>query len=267
MRDFLQGNRRRKLIDWLAIDSSIDSGLYRAWIGFKDWWSAYSTFFGRFEARGILRAVNDFACEGLTLGTGGMLVVLAFALPAFDLAQGKMNLSDEYSVTFYDRFGNEIGKRGLLRDDSVPLDELPDFLIKATLSTEDRRFFDHFGVDVMGTIRALAENARADAVVQGGSSLTQQLAKNMFLSPERALSRKIKEAFIAVYLENHYTKREILKMYFDRAYLGGGSYGVEAAARFYFGKSIRDVTLAEAAMLAGMFKAPTRYAPHIDMAA
>ena len=245
----------------------IDSGLYRAWIGFKDWWSAYSTFFGRFEARGILRAVNDFACEGLTLGTGGMLVVLAFALPAFDLAQGKMNLSDEYSVTFYDRFGNEIGKRGLLRDNSVPLDELPDFLIKATLATEDRRFFDHFGVDVMGTIRALAENARADAVVQGGSSLTQQLAKNMFLSPERALSRKIKEAFIAVYLENHYTKREILKMYFDRAYLGGGSYGVEAAARFYFGKSIRDVTLAEAAMLAGMFKAPTRYAPHIDMAA
>ena len=129
-------------------------------------------------------------------------------------------------------------------------------MIKATLATEDRRFFEHFGVDVMGTIRALAENARADAVVQGGSSLTQQLAKNMFLSPERALSRKIKEAFIAVYLENHYTKREILKLYFDRAYLGGGSYGVEAAARFYFGKSIRDVTLAEAAMLAGMFKAP-----------
>jgi penicillin-binding protein 1A len=267
VRDFLQGNRRRKLIDWLAIDSSIDSGLYRAWIGFKDWWSAYSTFFGRFEARGLVRILNDLACEGLTLSVGGLLVVLAFAIPAFDLAQGKMNLSDDYSVTFYDRFGNEIGKRGLLRDDSVPLDELPDFLIKATLATEDRRFFEHFGVDVMGTIRALAENARADAVVQGGSSLTQQLAKNMFLSPERALSRKIKEAFIAVYLENHYTKREILKLYFDRAYLGGGSYGVEAAAQFYFGKSVRDVTLAEAAMLAGMFKAPTRYAPHIDMAA
>jgi penicillin-binding protein 1A len=267
VRDFLQGNGRRKWIDWLAIDSTIDSGLYRAWIGFKDWWSAYSSFFGRFEARGIVRILNDFACEALTLGTGGLLVVLAFAIPAFELAQGKMNLSDEYSATFYDRFGNEIGKRGLLRDDSVPLDELPDYLIKATLATEDRRFFEHFGVDVMGTIRAIAENARADAVVQGGSSLTQQLAKNMFLSPERALSRKIKEAFIAVYLENHYTKREILKLYFDRAYLGGGSYGVEAAAQFYFGKSIRDVNLAEAAMLAGMFKAPTRYAPHIDMAA
>ncbi|MGB6388749.1 MAG: PBP1A family penicillin-binding protein [Methyloceanibacter sp.] len=267
MRDFLQGNRRRKLIDWLAIDSSIDSGLYRAWIGLKDAWGGYSTFFGRFEVKGFVRALNELACEGLTLGVGGLLVVLAFALPSFEVAQGKMNLSDEYSVTFYDRYGNEIGKRGLLRDDSVPLEELPDYLIKSTLATEDRRFFEHFGVDVMGTIRALAENARADQVVQGGSSLTQQLAKNMFLSPERSLGRKVKEALIAVYLENHYTKREILKMYFDRAYLGGGSYGVEAASQFYFGKSIREVSLAEAAMFAGMFKAPTRYAPHIDLAA
>ena len=126
---------------------------------------------------------------------------------------------------------------------------------------------DHFGIDVMGTLRALAENARADSVVQGGSSLTQQLAKNMFLTPEKALSRKIKEAFIAIYLENHYTKPEILKLYFDRAYLGGGSYGVEAAAQYYFAKSIREVTLSESAMLAGMFKAPTRYAPHVNLAA
>jgi penicillin-binding protein 1A len=267
LRDFFQGGRRRRLIDWLAIDSWIDSGLYNFWIGFKNWWSAYSTFFGRFEVKGFTRILNEIACEGLTLGTGGLLVVLVFALPAFEIAQGKINLSDEYSVTFLDRFGNEIGKRGLLRDDSVPLEEIPDMMIKATIATEDRRFYDHFGVDVMGTFRALAENARHDAVVQGGSSLTQQLAKNMFLSPERSLSRKVKEALIAVYLETHYTKAEILKLYFDRAYLGGGSYGVEAAAQFYFGRSIRDVTLAQAAMLAGMFKAPTRYAPHIDLAA
>ena len=267
MRDFFQGGRRRRLIDWLAIDSWIDSGLYGAWIGFKNWWSAYSTFFGRFEVKGFTRILNEIACEGLTLGTGGLVVVLVFALPAFEIAQGKINLSDEYSVTFLDRFGNEIGKRGLLRDDSVPLEEIPDMMIKATIATEDRRFYDHFGVDVMGTFRALAENARHDAVVQGGSSLTQQLAKNMFLSPERSLSRKVKEALIAVYLEAHFTKAEILKLYFDRAYLGGGSYGVEAAAQFYFGRSIRDVTLAQAAMLAGMFKAPTRYAPHIDLAA
>jgi penicillin-binding protein 1A len=267
VRDILQGNRRAKLIDWLKIDSWIDSGLYNSWTRFLDWWSGYSSFFGKFEVKGFVRALNELACEGLTLGAGALLVLAAFALPAFEIAQGKMNLSDEYSVTFLDRYGNEIGKRGLLRDDSVPLDEIPDVMIKATLATEDRRFFEHFGVDVMGTFRALAANARHDTVVQGGSSLTQQLAKNMFLSPERSLSRKIKEAIIAIYLENHYTKAEILKLYFDRAYLGGGSYGVEAAAQYYFGKSIRDVNLAEAAMLAGMFKAPTRYAPHVNLAA
>ncbi len=267
MRDIFQGTRGAKLIDWLKIDSWIDSGLYNSWTRFRDWWSAYSSFFGKFEVKGFVRALNELACEALTLGVGGLLVVTTFALPAFEVAQGKINLSDEYSVTFLDRYGNEIGKRGLLRDDSVPLEEIPDYMIKATLATEDRRFFEHFGVDVMGTFRALAANAQHDTVVQGGSSLTQQLAKNMFLSPERSLSRKIKEAFIAIYLENHYTKAEILKLYFDRAYLGGGSYGVEAAAQYYFGKSIREVNLAEAAMLAGMFKAPTRYAPHVNLAA
>lgn len=267
MRDFLQGNRRGKLIDWLKIDSWIDSGLYNAWIGFRDWWAGYSSFFGRFEVKGPLRALNELACEGLTLSVAGLLVLATFALPAFEIAQGKINLSDEYSVTFLDRYGNEIGKRGLLRDDSVPLEEIPDVMIKATLATEDRRFFEHFGVDIMGTFRALAANARNEAVVQGGSSITQQLAKNMFLTPERSLSRKIREALIAIYLENHYAKPELLKLYFDRAYLGGGSYGVEAAAQYYFNKSIREVNLAEASMLAGMFKAPTRYAPHINLAA
>ena len=267
MRDFLQGNHRAKLIDWLKIDSWIDSGLYGAWTGFRDWWSGYSSFFNRFEVKGPLRGLNELACEGLTLSVGGLLVLATFALPAFEIAQGKINLADEYSVTFLDRFGNEIGKRGLLRDDSVPLEEIPDVMIKSTLATEDRRFFDHFGIDVLGTFRALAANARNEAVVQGGSSITQQLAKNMFLTPERSLSRKIREAIIAIYLENHYTKPELLKLYFDRAYLGGGSYGVEAAAQYYFNKSIREVNLAEAAMLAGMFKAPTRYAPHVNLAA
>jgi penicillin-binding protein 1A len=267
VRDILQGNRRGKLIDWLKIDSWIDSGLYGAWTGFRDWWSGYSSFFNRFEVKGVVRGFNELACEAMTLSVGGLLVLATFALPAFETAQGKMNLADEYSVTFLDRFGNEIGKRGLLRDDSVPLEEIPDVMIKATLATEDRRFFEHFGIDIMGTFRALAANARNDQVVQGGSSLTQQLAKNMFLSPERSLVRKVKEALIAIYLENRYTKPEILKLYFDRAYLGGGSYGVEAAAQYYFNKSIREVNLPEAAMLAGMFKAPTRYAPHVNLAA
>ena len=144
---------------------------------------------------------------------------------------------------------------------------MPDHLIKAVLATEDRRFFDHFGIDVLGTFRALIENLRANAVVQGGSSLSQQLAKNLFLSNERTIERKIKEAFLALWLEANLSKHEILKLYLDRAYMGGGTFGVEAASEFYFGKSVKDVNLAEAALLAGLFKAPARYAPHINLPA
>ena len=143
----------------------------------------------------------------------------------------------------------------------MPLEEIPDHLIKATLATEDRRFFEHFGVDFIGTARALFENARANEVVQGGSTITQQLAKNLFLSSERSLTRKIKEAFLAFLLESRFTKRQILKLYLDRAYLGGGAFGVEAASQFYFGKSVREINLAEAALIAGLFKAPSQVCP------
>ena len=144
---------------------------------------------------------------------------------------------------------------------------LPDHLIKAVLATEDRRFYEHFGIDVPGTLRAVVTNARAGGVVQGGSSITQQLAKNLFLSNERTIERKVKEAFLALWLETRLTKNEILKLYLDRAYMGGGAFGVDAAANFYFGKSAREVNLAEAAMLAGLFKAPTKFAPHINLPA
>ncbi len=252
-------------VDWLALDAIVDTSLYRAGSLVKDAWSGYSTFFNRFRLRGPLRIVNEFTSEALTLGVAGFALMLAFAIPAFEEA-GDIRL-EPYAVTFLDRYGTEIGKRGSLHDDAVPLEEIPDIMIKATLATEDRRFFSHFGIDVMGTLRAMAENVKADAVVQGGSSLTQQLAKNLFLSSERTLDRKIKEAFLAMWLETRYTKREILKMYLDKAYMGGGAIGVEGASQFYFGKSIREVNLAEAAMLAGLFTAPTRYAPHINLPA
>src|SRR5213079_1104327 len=163
--------------------------------------------------------------------------------------------------------GTEIGSRGIRHNDSVPLDEFPYHLIKAVLATEDRRFYEHFGIDLPGTMRAVLSNARAGGVVQGGSSLTQQLAKNLFLSNERTIERKVKEAFLALWLESRLSKNEILKLYLDRAYLGDGAFGVDAAAQFYFNKSARDVNLAEAAMLAGMFKAPTKFAPHINLPA
>jgi len=173
----------------------------------------------------------------------------------------------ELAVTFLDRYGNEVGSRGIKHNDSVPLDQFPDSLIKAVLATEDRRFYEHFGIDLPGTMRALVANTKAGGVVQGGSSLTQQLAKNLFLSNERTLERKIKEAFLAMWLEARLTKNEILKLYLDRAYMGGGAFGVDAAAHYYFNKSARDVNLAEGAMLAGLFKAPTRFAPHVNLPA
>src|SRR5690606_10705619 len=177
------------------------------------------------------------------------------------------NLRREIAVTFFDTNGQLIGRRGVRQDDAVPLAEIPPVMIKAVLAIEDTRFFDHIGLDFMGTGRALAQNLRARDVVQGGSTLTQQLAKNLFLSPERTFKRKLNEAFLALWIEARLSKEQILKLYLDRAYLGAGTYGVEAATQFYFNKSIRDVTLAEAAMLAGLFKAPSRFAPHVDLTA
>jgi penicillin-binding protein 1A len=144
---------------------------------------------------------------------------------------------------------------------------MPDHFIKAVLATEDRRFFDHFGIDFIGLARAMSENARAGGVVQGGSTLTQQLAKNLFLTNKRSLERKIKEAFLALWLETNMSKKEILSLYLDRAYMGGGTFGAAAAAQFYFGKNLTDVTLAESAILAGLFKAPAKYAPHVNLPA
>ena len=108
---------------------------------------------------------------------------------------------------------------------------MPDHVIKAVLATEDRRFFEHFGIDVIGLARAMSQNVRANSVVQGGSTLTQQLAKNLFLTNERSIERKIKEAFLALWLEANLTKKEILQLYLDRAYMGGGTFGITAAAR------------------------------------
>jgi penicillin-binding protein 1A len=249
------------VIDWIWLDERIGQMPERAWSAIKNGWSNYSTFFSRFNVSGFGKFSAELLSEGMTLGTAGFLTLLMFAMPAFEEINETWRTTGQYSVTFLDRYGNEIGKRGILHSDAVPLSEIPDHMIKAALATEDRRFYDHFGIDLIGTLRALISNIRSDSV-QGGSSITQQLAKNLFLSSERTLDRKIKEAFLAIWLETNLTKDEILKMYFDRAYMGGGTFGGEAAAQYYFGKSIRDVSLAEAALLGGLFKAPTKYAPH-----
>ncbi len=257
-------NWRQRL---LGLDSWIDSSLHEAGHGLIDGYERLCNFMHRFKADGLRRWFFEFLSEGYSLGVLGALVLLAFAVPAFDEIHTDWRQQADFAVTFLDRYGNVIGKRGILQDDTIELEDLPDNLVKAVIATEDRRFFQHFGIDVMGTFRALVENARAGGVVQGGSSITQQLAKNLFLSNERTLQRKIKEAYLALWLEANLTKREILKLYLDRAYMGGGTFGVGAAAEFYFGKKVQDLDLAECAMLAGLFKAPTRYAPHINLPA
>jgi penicillin-binding protein 1A len=251
----------------IEIDAYIDSALFRIWTALKEGAEALSRFTRRFRMTGWRRAPVELLGDGLTIGVGGGLVMLTLALPAFDATKQDWLAQSDYSVTFLDRYGIEIGKRGARHSEAVPLEEMPDSLIKATLATEDRRFYTHFGIDIIGTARALMENLRNDAVRQGGSSITQQLAKNLFLSNERTLDRKIKEAFLALYLESNLSKHDILQLYLDRAYMGGGNFGAAAAAEFYFGKKVTDITLAEAAMLAGLYKAPARYAPHINLPA
>src|SRR5580704_7702675 len=239
-----------------------------AFVRFIARYAAISAFFDRFHVSGLGKVAVELACEGLTLGLAGSLVLLALALPAFRETSDEDWLKrEDLAVTFLDRYGVEVGRRGIKHDDSIPLEQLPDHFIKAVLATEDRRFFTHFGIDVVGTLRALTVNARASGVVQGGSSITQQLAKNLFLTNERSLDRKVKEAYLALWLEHHLSKKEILKLYLDRAYMGGGAFGVEAAAQFYFGKSARDIDLAQSAMLAGLFKAPTKYSPYVNLPA
>jgi penicillin-binding protein 1A len=207
----------------LGLDAWVDFGLFRSASGAREGYERFSTFMDRFHAAGWRRVMAELLSEAATIGCVGLVLMLALAVPAFQMTSDEDWLKkSELAVTFLDRYGNEVGTRGIRHNDSVPLDQFPDQLIKAVLATEDRRFYEHFGIDIGGTMRALVTNAQAGGVRQGGSSLTQQLAKNLFLSNERTLDRKIKEAFLAMWLEARLTKNEILKLYLDRAYMGGG---------------------------------------------
>src|SRR5690242_10393586 len=253
----------------LDIDARIDSTLFSSAKGLRELYERYSTFMDRFYVGRWKRwVIIEPLSEAATIGLGGMVLMLALAIPAFrETSDDDWLKKSDLAVSFLDRYGNPIGSRGIKHNDSIPLEDFPDNLIKATLATEDRRFYDHFGIDVAGTFRALLTNAQAGGVRQGGSSITQQLAKNLFLNNERTIERKVKEAFLAMWLEARLTKNEILKLYLDRAYMGGGTWGVDAAAQYYFNKSARDVNLSESAMLAGLFKAPSKFAPHVNLPA
>ena len=205
------------------------------------------------------------------------LVVLATIYLGPPLALAVAAVMAYYTVTFPDPMALRHKERApvvrvLARDGSllserggdgayVPLDLLPRHLVHAVIATEDRRFFKHWGLDPTGMMRAAFTNLRAGRVAQGGSTLTQQLAKNLFLGSERTYARKLEELVLALWLEVRLGKRNILELYLNRVYFGAGAYGVETASQRFFGKSAREVTLVEAAVLAGLLKAPSRYSP------
>jgi len=168
------------------------------------------------------------------------------------------------SVTILAADGSLLTTLGDLFGQPLTLKEMSPYLPKAVVATEDRRFYSHFGVDPIGLARAVFANIAAGHIVQGGSTITQQLAKNLFLTPERSLSRKIQETLLALWLEHRFTKNQILEIYLNRVYFGAGTYGVDAAAHRYFNKSARQTNLYESAAIAGLLKAPTRFNPTHD---
>jgi len=160
--------------------------------------------------------------------------------------------------------GSLVANRGMTGGEAVGLHEMSPFIPQAVVAIEDRRFYSHIGIDPIGLARAMTQNLLQRRFSQGGSTLTQQLAKNLFLKPDRTLERKVQEVLLALWLEHQHSKEQILEMYLNRVYFGSGAFGVEAASRRYFGKSARDVTLPEAALLAGLLKAPSRLSPARD---
>ena len=166
--------------------------------------------------------------------------------------------------TFYDRNGEVIATRFEQNRFAISLSDLPDYVPNAFIAIEDQRFFQHFGIDIRGLVRALFRNLREGRIVEGGSTISQQLARNLFLTHERTLSRKLQEILLTLQLERKYSKEEILEKYLNTIYFGHAAYGIEAAARTYFNKPAKELSLAEAALLAGIPRGPAYYSPYIN---
>jgi penicillin-binding protein 1A len=218
------------------------------------------------KGRGRSLAVKLLKWVAVT-GIWGLFIGLCFvAWLAYDLPDLSRltSATRRPSITLVTTDGQILASYGDLYGKQVNLDDLPPYLPDALLATEDRRFYSHFGVDPRGLLRAIYTNFRAGHLVQGGSTITQQLAKNVFLTPDRTIRRKGQELLLALWFEHSFTKQQILTLYLNRVYFGAGTYGVDAAAQKYFGKPAAKVSPFEAAMLAGMVKAPSRYNPLSD---
>lgn len=200
-----------------------------------------------------------------TVAVWGLIAVILvcgwffLTLPSIDDA---LEATRRPTITLVSADGQILAADGDLYGVPVQLSDVPDALPKAIIATEDRRFYNHFGLDVIGLARAAWRNAWAGRIVQGGSTITQQVAKNLFLTPERSIKRKVQEVMLALWLEYRFSKDQIMTIYLNRVYLGAGTYGVDAAARKYFGRSVKQISTYESALLAGLLKAPSRYNPH-----
>ncbi|MDD5586239.1 MAG: PBP1A family penicillin-binding protein [Alphaproteobacteria bacterium] len=199
---------------------------------------------------------------------GGVTLGAILAWYGYDMPDVRQVTQPERrpSVTILTDDGSVLARYGDLFGRHVRLGDVPPDLVHAIVAVEDRRFYGHFGIDLIGLMRATVQNILARRVVQGGSTLTQQLAKNLFLTPERTFRRKVQEMLLAFWLERTYSKDQILTAYLNRVYFGAGAYGVDAAAEAYFNKRVEDVNLREAAMLAGLLRAPSRFSPKQDPA-
>lgn len=212
--------------------------------------------------RGFFRGLfywSAVACVWCAIGLAGLISYYAMKLPPIDqLAVPKR----PPNIAILAADGTLMANRGETGGSSIAIADLPKYVPKAFVAIEDKRFYEHFGLDVVGLGRAVWRNLSSGKVEQGGSTLTQQLAKNVFLTQERSISRKAQEAILSLWLERTYKKDQILELYLNRVYFGSGAYGIEAAAQKYFGKTARLLTVAESAVLAGLMKSPSRLAPN-----
>jgi penicillin-binding protein 1A len=256
---------QRVVADLSGLYQRIAAAVEPRWVAFS---GAARVFFTdtwrRLQRMRPPRTLREVAIWG-GWGVAGLVVVGAAFF--FFLTAGMPSTDDLWearqgqSITFLDRNGNVILREGAQNAPPVELESLPPYVAQAFIAIEDRRFYNHMGVDFGGMMRAGAENLRAGEVVQGGSTITQQLAKNLFLTNERSWRRKAQEIVLAFWLEGQFSKDEILALYLSRVYFGAGAYGIEAAAERYFDRPARELTLLQSAMLAGLVKAPSRLNP------
>ena len=203
-----------------------------------------------------MRLLKIFAVLVITL-----LTYVAYCLITLPNMSEAINRTRQPFTTIIADNGNEVQTFGTVYSEIIRSEELPQYVVDAIVYTEDRRFYSHFGFDIISFTRAMIANIFAGRYAQGGSTITQQVAKNLFLTSEKSVRRKAQELLLAFWLEYKFTKEQILTLYLNRVYLGSGAYGIEAASQKYFQKTSRDLNMLEAVVIAGMLKAPSRYNP------